>query len=522
MPARTLMLQGTGSSVGKSLLCAALCRIYRRAGIDVVPFKAQNMALNSYVTRDGLEMGRAQVVQAEAASVEPTVDMNPVLLKPETGTRCQVIVGGKPVTSLSAADYFGRKLDLWPTVAEALDRLRAAHELVVIEGAGSPAEINLRDKDIVNMRVARYADSPVLLVGDIDRGGVFASLLGTLEWLLPEERALVRGFVINKFRGDVRLLAPGPDMLTERTGVPVLGVVPYARDLGIAEEDSVALDERRETFGEGAAVDVAVLRLPHISNFDDFDPLEREPSVRLRYVERPQDLGAPDLLILPGTKTTIPDLTYLRTSGLADSVVGLARAGTPVVGICGGYQMLGLRLHDPDGVESDGGSAPGLGLLPVETTFVADKRTCRVEGRVLAGSGLAAALAGERVVGYEIHTGRTTGSGGSAIRIERRLDAPADDLDGAVDDAGLVLGTYLHGLFASDGLRRSLVGWLASRKRREVAFAESWSRDAAYDRLADLVESSLDMARLADIVGLRWPPPVPLPAPLQIEEAPGG
>jgi adenosylcobyric acid synthase len=503
MKARTVMLQGTSSSVGKSLLTAALCRVYRRQGFDVVPFKAQNMALNSYVTRDGLEMGRAQVVQAEAAGVEPTIDMNPVLLKPETGARCQVVVRGRPVASLSAEDYFaGRKLDLWPVVVEALDRLRSAHELVVIEGAGSPAEINLRDKDIVNMRVARHAASPVLLVGDIDRGGVFAALLGTLEWLFPEERALVRGFIINKFRGDVRLLEPAPRMLAERTGVPVLGVVPYARDLGIAEEDSVALDERRDRPSDAGGIDIAVLRMPHISNFDDFDPFEREPGVSLRYVDRVESLGKPDLVILPGTKATLADLDHLRATGLAAAVLRLADSGAPMIGICGGYQILGLSLHDPAGVESDVATVVGLGLLPVETTFEGDKRTHRVEGRVLAGPGLAGALAGQKVVGYEIHSGRTVG-GRPAIGIDRRLDASVTDFDGAVGDGGLVLGTYVHGLFADDGLRRALLAWLAGRKRQTVAFAGAFSREAAYDRLADLVEASLDMPALAEIVGLK-------------------
>ena len=502
MPGKTLMVQGTASSVGKSLLVAALCRIFRQRGVRVAPFKAQNMALNSYVTRDGGEMGRAQVVQAEAAGVEPTVDMNPVLLKPETDSRCQVIVRGRPVTSLSARDYFGRKLDLWPTVAEALDRLRAEYDLVVVEGAGSPAEINLRDKDIVNMRVARYADSPVLLVGDIDRGGVFASLVGTLELLLPEERALVRGLIVNKFRGDVRLLEPGLAMLEERTGVPVLGVVPYVRDVGIAEEDSVALEGRRDGRATDGAVDVAVIRLPHISNFDDFDPLEREAGVALRYAEDAASLGEPDLLVLPGTKTTVADLTHLRSSGLARRVVDLARSGTPVLGICGGYQMLGERIRDPDGVESPEAEVTGLGLLPVETTFAREKRTCQVVGRVLAGRGLLGAAAGQTVAGYEIHVGETASRAAPGLRIERRLDAPADDLDGAVSADGLVAGTYLHGLFANTGFRRAILAWLASRKGQTLSFGEVATREAAYDRLAEVVRSSLDIRRIVEICGL--------------------
>ena len=503
MPGKTLMVQGTASSVGKSLLVAALCRIFRQDGVRVAPFKAQNMALNSYVTRDGGEMGRAQVVQAEAAGVEPTVDMNPILLKPETDSRCQVIVRGRPVTSLSARDYFGRKLDLWPTVAEALDRLRAVYDLVVVEGAGSPAEINLRDQDIVNMRVARYANAPVLLVGDIDRGGVFASLLGTLELLLADERALVRGLVINKFRGDIRLLEPGLAMLEQRCRVPVLGVVPFIRDLGIAEEDSVALEGRRGAPASTGTVEVAVIRLPHISNFDDFDPLEQEEGVALRYVEHPASLVDPDLVILPGTKTTVADLGHLRASGLAQRVVELARNGTPVIGICGGYQMLGERIRDPDGVESPQPEVAGLRLLPVETVFARGKRTCRVAGRALAGPGILSAVGGQEASGYEIHMGQTTSRAAPAIRIERRLDLPADDLDGAVSDDGLVVGTYVHGLFANVGLRRALLGWLAARRGRSLAFGGVTTREAAYDRLAETVRRSLDVRRIEDICGLR-------------------
>ncbi|HID65180.1 MAG TPA: cobyric acid synthase, partial [Anaerolineae bacterium] len=340
MTAKTLMIQGTASSAGKSLLVAALCRIFCQDGVRVAPFKAQNMALNSFVTREGHEMGRAQVVQAQAAGLEPHVDMNPILLKPEQDARSQVVVMGRPWATLAAGEYYRRKGELWPVVTAALDRLRERYDLVVIEGAGSPAEINLRDSDIVNMAVARYARAPVLLVGDIDRGGVFASLVGTMVLLEEDERRLIKGFVINKFRGDVALLQDGLTMLEQRTGVPVLGVVPFIRDLQIAEEDSVALGEplrRSLESSQGREVDIAAIRLPRISNFDDFDALALEEGVQVRFVDGPDQLGHPQAVILPGTKSTIADLLWLRQVGLARALCELAENGTPVVGICGGY-----------------------------------------------------------------------------------------------------------------------------------------------------------------------------------------
>ncbi|MFC1942597.1 cobyric acid synthase, partial [Chloroflexota bacterium] len=348
--ARTLMIQGTASSAGKSIMVAALCRIFHQDGYRVAPFKSQNMALNSFVTAEGGEMGRAQVVQAEAAGLEPTVDMNPVLLKPTTDTGCQVIVMGKAVRTISASEYYRYTPSLLITIEDSLNRLRSAYDIVVIEGAGSPAEINLKEREIVNMRVAKMADSPVLLVGDIDRGGVFASLVGTLELLEEDEREIVKGLIINKFRGDPGLLKPGLDFLEKRTSKPVLGVVPYFRDIRIAQEDSVYLDERSENHATGD-LDIAVIRLPHISNYDDFDPLEDEGGM-VRYVTQRFELGNPHIIIIPGTKSTVSDLQYLKHSGLANSILTHAKAGTPVVGICGGYQMLGQRILDPDEAES--------------------------------------------------------------------------------------------------------------------------------------------------------------------------
>jgi adenosylcobyric acid synthase len=371
------MVQGTASHVGKSVLVSALCRILRQDGFRVAPFKAQNMSNNSYVTPDGGEIGRAQAVQAEAAGVDARVEMNPVLLKPEADSHAQVVLMGRPLTSARARDYFNLKATLWESVAKSLDTLRSEHDIVVIEGAGSPAEINLKATEIVNMRVALYAGAPVLLCGDIDRGGVFAALVGTLQLLDPPERDAVKGLLINKFRGDASLLTDGLDWLADYTGKPVVGVVHHFRDIHIPEEDSVALDIAPPS-SSAAVLDVAVVQVPHISNFDDFDPLAREPGVSLRYVQHGDRLGKPDLVILPGSKTTIPDLLWMEQQGLTRAVVGAHAAGSSVVGICGGYQMLGNQILDPDRVESSVGAASGLGMLPLTTTFAGTKETHRV------------------------------------------------------------------------------------------------------------------------------------------------
>ncbi len=508
--AKVIMLQGTGSSVGKSLLCAGLCRLLRQDGYRVAPFKAQNMALNSFATPEGLEIGRAQAVQAAAAGVAPHVDMNPILLKPEGAARSQLVLMGKPAGTMSARDYFRRKLDLWPVVTAAFDRLSAAHDVVVVEGAGSPAEVNLRSHEIVNMRVARHAGAPVLLVGDIDRGGVMAALVGTLDLLQPEERALVQGLIVNRFRGDVSLFQDGVSFLQERTGLPVLGVVPFLPDLRIADEDSVALESRaRGRPAPDAVVDVAVLRLPHIANFDDFAPLEAEPGAGLRYVDDADDLGWPDIVIIPGTKTTIADLQWLRETRLAERVVGLAAAGSLVLGICGGYQMLGRHLRDPLGVDGPpAGGVAGLGLLPVETEFLPEKTTHQVAGWVAATAGPLAGAAGSPVTAYEIHVGRS----------QVTAAAPAFVLDGGRPDgclgtAGTVIGTYLHGLLDNAPVRHALLRWAATRKGRslELAPGPDGERDAPYDRLAEALRLSLDVPQLYRIIGLHVRDPIVAP-----------
>ena len=512
--APVLMVQGTASHTGKSTLVTALCRILRQDGLRVAPFKAQNMALNSFVAAEGGEIGRAQALQAEAAGLDPSIDMNPILLKPEADARSQVILAGRSIGSMAAGEYQRRKLEFWPTVTAALDRLRGQYDIVVAEGAGSPAEINLQHSDLANMRIARHAQAPVLLIGDIDRGGVFASLLGTLELLEPGDRDLVRGFAINKFRGDPAILAPGLDFLVERTGVPMLGVIPYLKDLDLPEEDSLAFDEVMQRSAPTDAVDIAVIRLPRIANFDEFAPLAAEPSVRLRYVERADDLGSPDLAVIPGTKTTVADLEWLRASGLADRLVGLSENGVPLLGICGGYQMLGLKIRDPHGSESSRPETDGLGLVPIETTFATTKRTVRVRGELLASRGPLAGARGSQIVGYEIHMGETVAYDAvhPLVAIEERSGEAVMELDGCVFDDGLVMGTYLHGLLENDAVRHALIdGLLALRAANSRAPAgdpalvrRTLAADRAYqlDRLAATVRSSLNLQPLLAACGL--------------------
>ncbi len=490
--AKVIMVLGTSSSAGKSLLVAGLCRMYARRGVRVAPFKAQNMSNNAGVCADGSEIGRAQITQALAAGIEPTAAMNPILLKPESNMRSQVVVMGRARETLPARSYFERKQQFWSTVTEALDSLRDEYDLVIAEGAGSPVELNLKRNDIVNMAIARYADAEVLLVGDIDRGGVFAQLLGTL-WLLPEEeQALVKGFVVNKFRGDPTLFDDGITIMEERGGKPVLGVLPWLPDLYLPEEDGVALDHLAPSTGANA-LDVAVIRLPRISNFDDFDPLMREPGVGVRYVRNSAELGTPDAIIIPGTKSTMPDLAWLHETGLANAIVELAQSGTHVVGICGGYQMLGGQVSDPDHVESEIEQLDGLSLLPVMTSFVGDKATYRATARIGNVNGWMAPLRGATVSGYEIHMGRTDGTDGW-LTIEQRGADAVSVVDGAISADGQIWGCYLHGLFANSAWRRAWLGQLGYDE--ETASASEDERVmASLDRLADTIEACLDFER---------------------------
>ena len=500
MPAKLLMIQGTASSVGKSIIVTALCRIFKQDGFQVAPFKAQNMALNSYVTREGGEMGRAQVVQAEACGLEPCVDMNPILLKPEADSRSQVIVCGKVAESLTAARYYEHTPYLFSIVEECLHRMRQAYDIVVIEGAGSPAEINLKEKEIANMRLAKMASSPVLLVGDIDRGGVFAHLVGTLELLTGEERDYIKGFIINKFRGDLQLLRPGLETLQSRTGKGVLGVIPYFRGITIAQEDSVYLEERKKNSPTGGNLDIAILHLPHISNYDDFDPLEME-GCKLRYIDDATELGEPDLIILPGSKSTIADLLHLWRVGLAEMVIEQARKGTAIIGVCGGYQMLGRSIQDPQRIESSQEGALGLGLLDILTIFEASKTTTQVKARVIADRGLLAGMTRQEIMGYEIHMGQTKSGETSPFHIFETPQGKVARLDGALDQSGLILGTYLHGLFHNAGFRRAFLHTLEQRQGISgPAATEIETRERQYDRLAELVRSSLDLAAIYRIL----------------------
>ena len=477
---KRIMIQGTMSGVGKSLLTAALCRIFRQDGYRVAPFKSQNMALNSYITQDGLEMGRAQALQAWAAGREPDVRMNPILLKPSSDVGSQLIVHGRVRGEYRAAEYFQKKKELIPDILEAYRSLCRENDILVLEGAGSPAEINLKADDIVNMGLAQLVDAPVLLVGDIDRGGVFAQLYGTLALLEPQERDRVAGCLINKFRGDPALLAPGLTMLEEKTKVPVLGVVPYAH-LDLDEEDSLApcLDQTEAH----RLLDVAVIRLPRLSNFTDFAPLVQQEAVGVRYVYRQEDLNRPDCILLPGTKSTLADLRWLRQTGLAAAIGRLAAEGVLVFGICGGYQMLGRQLADPHGVEG-GGTMPGLGLLPCRTAFAPEKTRTRTQATVAASP-----FAGAAVEGYEIHMGQTTVEGEAFCRLS---DGTAE---GAV--SGNVFGTYLHGLFDTGELTEALTRWLLARRgltaEAIVSKTHREHQEEQLNKLADLVRAAIDL-----------------------------
>ena len=494
--AKAIMVQGTASNAGKSLLAAALCRIFRQDGYRVAPFKSQNMALNSCITPEGLEMGRAQVMQAQAAGTTPSVRMNPILLKPTNDTGSQVIVNGVPRGTMKAADYFAYKKALVPDIMEAYHSLEEEYDIIVIEGAGSPAEINLQKDDIVNMGMARMAKAPVLLCGDIDRGGVFASLYGTIALLPPEEQKLIRGTIINKFRGDVEILRPGLVQLEQLTGKPVLGVVPML-DVDVDDEDSLSqrLEQRPAKKG---LIDIAVIRLPRLSNFTDFNALERMEEVTLRYVRSPKELGKPDLVILPGTKNTMDDLRWLRESGLETVILKHAATGGAVVGICGGYQMLGRTVSDPEGV-AGGGTLPGLGLLPTETVFLGEKTRTQVEGTFTTGSGLFAALSGVPFAGYEIHMGMTTIDGSTLVQIKSQTGE--EKADGCC--AGNVWGSYVHGIFDRASCAQAVVNCLRRARGLEAdATAVDWEvyQQQQYDKLAAGVRASLDMQAVYDIL----------------------
>jgi len=471
------MIQGTMSNAGKSLLAAGLCRIFKQDGYRVAPFKSQNMALNSFITKDGGEMGRAQVVQAEAAGIAPDVRMNPILLKPTTDVGSQVIVNGVVQGNMRAMEYYRRKKDYIPAILEAYNSLAAEYDIIVIEGAGSPAEINLKREDIVNMGLARLVDAPVLLVGDIDRGGVFAQLYGTVALLEPEERARIKGTVVNKFRGDRAILEPGIQILERLCGVPVAGVIPYTH-VDIDDEDS--LTERFSRNTARKLVDIAVIRLPRISNFTDFGPFERYENVSLRYVDAARDLHQPDMILLPGTKSTIADLKWLRQCGLEAAIQKAAAAGTLVFGVCGGYQMLGRRISDPEQVEAAGVTEiSGLGLLDMDTVFLSEKVQTQTRGVFDGVEGLLSGLNGLGYEGYEIHMG-----------CSQETIPP-------LMGAGNVYGSYIHGIFDGPGIADAILKAVCGQKNVDFGALASFDagqyKERQYDLLADAVRQGMDM-----------------------------
>lgn len=490
--AHFLMVQGTMSSAGKSLVVAGLCRIFKQDGYKVVPFKSQNMALNSFITENGLEMGRAQVMQAEAAGVKPSVYMNPILLKPTSDSGSQIIVNGQVRGNMCAKDYFKYKTELVPDILAAVDKLQQQADIIVIEGAGSPAEINLKSNDIVNMGMATMVDAPVLLVGDIDRGGVFAQLLGTIELLDKEERQRVKGLIVNKFRGDKTILDPGLEMIEERGGIPVAGVIPYMR-LTLEDEDSLSEKFDRNN---NAPISIGVIKLPHIANFTDFDAFEQVPEIGVHYITDINDIDAMDMVIIPGSKNTIFDMVWLKESGIESAVKKYSSAGRPVMGICGGYQMLGEKISDPLEVEN-GGEINGLGLLPVETVLTARKHRSQVKGTVVNPTGILSNLSGKKYEGYEIHMGETR------PLVENLLEFTSE---GSGYCSGNVWGTYVHGIFDCADIVKEIVDTLAKGKNIDVNLSNVTDykllKEKEYDRLADTMREYMDMELIYQIMGI--------------------
>lgn len=502
---KKIMLQGTASNVGKSVLVAGLCRIFKQDGYSVAPFKSQNMALNSFITKEGLEMGRAQVFQAEAAKIEPTVNMNPILLKPSGNHKCQVIVKGKVREDMSSSDYHEYKPKLVKVLKETFEELSDKHDVIVMEGAGSAAEINLRDRDVANMGMAEIADAPVIIVGDIDRGGVFASLAGTMLLLDDEEKKRVKGVIINKFRGRKELLEDGLKMLEDIIKVPVLGVVPFS-DIKIEDEDSVTTKFSNKM--KKNDINIEIVRLPHMSNFTDFNIFETQDDVSLRYVDYGETIGNPDIVIIPGTKSTIDDLLYLRNSGLEAQIKELHKRGKLVIGICGGYQMLGKKLKDPYHVEGEIEEVDGISLLDIETIFETEKTTTQVEATINSGlCGYLSNLEGKKVTGYEIHMGIThRGDNITSLDIiNKKLDKSVNYTEGSVNKDCNVLGTYIHGIFDEIDFTRALLNNIREMKGLERIESSVTSfkdfKDKEYDKLADLLREHLDIKKIYEIMG---------------------
>jgi adenosylcobyric acid synthase len=504
---KALMIQGTGSGVGKSLLVSGLCRLFRNAGVDVAPFKAQNMALNSFITREGGEIGRAQALQAEAAKIEPSFDMNPILLKATSEASCQVIMHGRVHSNMDARSYYAFKNEAWAAVTESFDRLSNKHDLIIIEGAGSPAEINLSKDEIVNMSIARYARAPVILVGDIDKGGVFASLFGTIA-LLDRDASYIRAFIINKFRGDMSLLEPGLHMISEKTGRPVCGVIPYLGDLGLHEEDGIPPERCLPIVKTGRpdTIRIIVLRLRYIANFTDFDPFLYEPDVEVIYSLRLEDIENADVVMIPGSKNTVNDLRFLMETGIASSIKKAAEKGAMIVGLCGGYQMLGRKIFDPFGVESHHNEVAGIGLLDVETVFENKKVTTQAEAVFNCGSEFlvqrAESAHDEPLRGYEIHMGRTTGD----VRLFTLKRISAHHSESIISEGsvkGNVWGTYLHGIFDNNQFRRHFINRLRVKRgfgavSSRVDYASL--REEALEKWASIMQKHIDMRSIENII----------------------
>jgi adenosylcobyric acid synthase len=518
--AKSIMFLGTGSDVGKSVLAAALCRVLKQDGYRVAPFKAQNMALNSFVTSDGGEMGRAQVVQAEAAGVEPHVDMNPILLKPTSQVGSQVIVLGRPIGNMTAKEYYRYKKQLITVVREAYERLAQAYDVIVLEGAGSAVELNLKEHDIVNLFMAKMVNSPCILVGDIDRGGIFASLLGSLALMEPDERDLIAGMVVNKFRGDPDLFQSGVKILENLSGKPVLGVVPYFSHIQIHEEDSVALSRRRMNKGnentEDEEISIGILRLPYISNYTDFDALENEPNVRVVYFDRPEEVFSFDAIIIPGSKNTIEDLAILHRRGLVDALRAFVKAGRVLVGICGGYQMLGKYVRDEESVESALTEIEGIGVIPMVTEMFKEKITYQVEALPNPDHPLWETLVDARssvptLAGYEIHMGRSFALNDKMKPLFniKRIGTSPDSMhpDGFMGDVGECWGTYIHGIFDNDHFRKWFLKRIAIKRGKQLPKSENgieflkW-KDQQYNLLADHFRRYVDVNRIYEIIGL--------------------
>lgn len=491
MKHRNIMIVGTSSGAGKSITVTGLCRAFHRDGYKVAPFKSQNMALNSYISKTGGEMGRAQVVQAMASGIEPEAYMNPILLKPTTARKIQVIVNGKSIGNMSGLEYGKFKTSLKPEIMKSYDYIRENFDISVIEGAGSPVEINIKEEDIANMGMAKMADAPVILVADIDRGGVFASVYGTIMLMTPEERARVKGVIINKFRGDVNILKPGLSKLEELTGVPVVGVMPYS-DIDIEDEDS--LTDRFKNSKENKGIKISVIKLKHISNFTDIDALSIQDDVTINYVTSADELGNEDMIVIPGSKNTIDDLKDIKDRGIATEIIKASRNGTVIVGICGGFQILGERVKDPYGIESDIKEIPGLGILDTETVMEKEKNTIQYTGKLVNSKGILEGLDGTEIKGYEIHQGVTVGNESSVTEDDHIVAVVKDN----------IFGTYLHGIFDNEKVTRTILNRIREKKGMEqlgegITFDEY--REREFDKLEKVVRENIDIKKIYEILG---------------------